>query len=74
LRHLGIPAALLALVAAASPALAQDQEAMKQNLAKKLESEFLKAAPWITDFDKARDEAKKSGKLIFAYFTRSYAQ
>ena len=74
MRHLRISAALLALALAATPALAQDQEAMKANLEKKLESEFLKAAPWITDYDKAREEAKKSGKLIFAYFTRSYSQ
>ena len=74
MRHLSAAAVFLALFAAAAPVRAQDQEAFKQNLAKKLESDFLKAAPWLTDFDQAREEAKKSGKLIFAYFTRSYAQ
>ena len=38
----------------------------------KLESEFLKKAHWITDYDQALAEAKNQGKLIFAYFTRSY--
>lgn len=40
---------------------------------KKLESPFLKAASWITDYDVARATAKESGKPIFAYFTRSYS-
>jgi hypothetical protein len=30
-------------------------------------------AHWRTDYDKARAEAKQTGKPIFAYFTRSYA-
>jgi hypothetical protein len=39
----------------------------------KLAEPWLKSAPWITDYDKARAEAKATGKPIFAYFTRSYA-
>jgi hypothetical protein len=65
---------VLALLAAAAPARAQDQEAMKQNLAKKLEGEFLKKAPWVTEYPKALSAAKKGNKLIFAFFTRSYAR
>jgi hypothetical protein len=38
-----------------------------------LKEDWLKKADWITDYDKAREESKKSGKAIFAYFTRSYA-
>jgi hypothetical protein len=60
--------ALLALVSAA-----QAQETMEQKRDKKLQSPFLKKAPWITDYDAAMAEAKKSGKPIFAYFTRSYS-
>ncbi|MBI3272084.1 MAG: hypothetical protein HYZ53_24025 [Planctomycetes bacterium] len=48
-------------------------ESLEEKKAKKLESEFLKKAPWTTDYDKARAEAKKTGKAIFAYFSRSYA-
>ena len=73
MRLLQSAAAFLALLVAASPARAQDQEQMKKNLEHKLEQEFLKNASWITDFDKAKEEAKKTKKLIFAYFTRSYA-
>lgn len=66
----------LAIFAAAGDAQAQgpDQEQMKKNLEKKLEAEFLKKATWITDFDEAKAAAKKQGKNIFAYFTRSYAR
>ncbi|HKS17194.1 MAG TPA: hypothetical protein VJU16_07765 [Planctomycetota bacterium] len=72
--HLRSAAVALLLLAAAAPARAQDdQETMKENLAHKLEKPFFKAAPWITDYDEAKAAAKKSGKLIFAYFTRSYA-
>src|SRR6476659_4243390 len=65
-------AALLALVlvGAASQARAGDLEDKRDKL---LAEEWLKKAPWITDYDKARDAAKASGKTIFAYFTRSYA-
>ena len=69
--------AALALVALAAPAAAfaqADQEQMKKNLEHKLEQPFLKVATWITDFDEAKAASKKSGKPIFAYFTRSYAR
>jgi len=39
----------------------------------KLEGAWLEKAPWLLDFDAAKAEAKKSGKPIFVYFTRSYA-
>lgn len=39
----------------------------------KLAEAWIENAPWQLDYDVAREEAKKNGKLIFAYFTRSYA-
>lgn len=58
-------------------AAGQQQEASQDDLIKKrdekLQLAFLKKANWITDYDKAREEAKKGGKPIFAYFSRSYA-
>ncbi len=59
----------LALLAACSVARAQSLEA---NLEDKLKQPFLAKAAWLTDYDKAREEAKKTGKPIFTYFTRSY--
>ena len=46
---------------------------LKKKLADKLTEEWVSNAAWITDFDKAKTEAQKQGKQIFAYFTRSYA-
>ncbi len=39
---------------------------------KKLAEEWIERAPWVLDYDKARKQAKKGGKIIFAYFSRSY--
>lgn len=67
-------AGLLALLLAA-PVLAQDaKESNEQKRDKKLAEEWLrKPAAWITDYDEARKAAKDGKKLIFGYFTRSYA-
>lgn len=51
---------------------AQDEELIKRR-DQKLAEPWLKKAAWITDYDQAKEEAKKSKKIIFAYFTRSYA-
>ncbi len=51
----------------------KSQEELVALREKKLASEFLQKAKWMTDYDKARAEAKTSKKVIFAYFTRSYA-
>lgn len=64
-------ATVLAL-AFGSAAYGQDDD-LKIKLEKKLKSEFIQKAGWFTDYDKAREEAKKSGKPIFGYFTRSYS-
>lgn len=63
-----VAAVLMALAAPA--AMAQSLEELK---AEKLKSEFLKKADWILDYDKAREEAKKTGKPILTLFSRSYA-
>ena len=54
----------------ATTAFAQGMEAKLQE---KLAKDFVKNADWVTDFDAAKQKAKESGKIIFAYFTRSYA-
>ena len=54
----------------AMPAAAQDMAAKKE---KKLSGEWLKKAEWNLDFAAAKEAAAKSGKPIFAYFSRSYA-
>jgi hypothetical protein len=64
---LRLPLALLALATIVS---AQD---MESRLEEKLAKDFIKNADWEMDFDAAKAKAKESGKLIFAYFTRSYS-
>lgn len=64
MRLLAVLFALTALVRA---------ETLEEKRDAKLKKPFVSAAPWILDYDKAREAAKASGKLVFAYFTRSYA-
>lgn len=71
MRFTACAAALAALLAAASSVAAQ--ESLEEKRDKKLKSAFLTKAPWLTDYDKALGESKKSGKAIFGYFTRSYS-
>ena len=71
---LSVPIA--ALLAALLPA--QNQEPSQEQLIKqrdeKLAKEVFTKAPWVADYDKAREQAKRENKLIFAYFTRSYSR
>ena len=60
-------------IALSGLAPAQNQEALKEKLAKTLDSDWIKSPAWETDYDKARERAKKEDKIIFGYFTRSYA-
>lgn len=50
------------------------QDDLKKQKEKLLQDPFLKNGSWTTDYEKALAEAKKSGKPIFVYFTRSYAE
>ena len=54
-------------------AAAASAQSLEEKRNKKLASEFLKKAVWFTDYDKAREESKKTGKPIFGYFTRSFS-
>jgi len=65
-------AALSAAVACLLGSAAWGQ-GLEEKRDQKLKSPFLSKAAWNTDFAKAKEESKKSGKAIFAYFTRSYS-
>ncbi len=73
-KSLGMAIMSGAILATALHAQPPDQEELKARLDKKLASKFLQNASWITNYDKAREKAKKSKKLIFGYFTRSFAR
>lgn len=63
--------ALAALLAAPAPAQSQEQYVARKEA--KLAEPWLQNADWILDYDEAKAAAAKSGKPIFAYFTRSFA-
>ena len=64
---------ILASVLAAALGSAAFGQSLEEKRDKKLASEFLKKAAWTTDYDKALENSKKSGKPIFGYFSRSYS-
>lgn len=72
MRHAFVLPAILALLSAA-PAQAQHQDQLKANLEKKLAKEFVESGAWRLDYDEARAEAAREKKLLFVYFTRTFA-
>jgi Skp family chaperone for outer membrane proteins len=68
-----IKATPAATISQAPLAATGDQEKMRAQYQEKLKKEFFKNGPWLVDYDAARTEAKKSGKNLFIYFSRSYA-
>lgn len=63
----------VALAAAAAICAVAAAQSLEERRDKKLREPWLRKASWITDYDKALEESRKSGKPIFAYFTRSYS-
>jgi predicted nuclease of restriction endonuclease-like (RecB) superfamily len=72
-RTSAIAIAFLLAVAASSSAQEQDQQALQNKLDAKLKEPFVSKVPWVLDFAEAMKKAKAENKLIFVYFTRSYA-
>ena len=68
-----VPAKPIRLVAPTAPAQEPSQDELKQKRADKLAKPVFQKAPWLFDYDAAKAQAKKEGKLVLAYFTRSYA-
>jgi hypothetical protein len=66
-------AALLASLLPAQNAPEPTPEELTAKRTEKLAKPVFTKAPWVTDYDQAREQAKKENKLVFAYFTRSYA-
>ncbi|MCB9831578.1 MAG: hypothetical protein H6807_03815 [Planctomycetes bacterium] len=69
--------ALLVLALGATTGLAQNQpseEVLKANYDKKLSKEFAGKIEWVQSLETAKTRAAAEGKLIYAYFSRSYAR
>lgn len=57
----------------AAPANPPSQAELTTRRTEKLAKPVFKNAAWVTDYDAAKAQAKKEGKLLLAYFTRSYS-
>ncbi len=64
--------AVIACALLASTLLGQQEKLIAKRDAKLAKPVFAQA-DWQLDYDAVREEANRSGKLIFAYFTRSFA-
>ena len=64
--------ALLGLALIGGTALAQDAS-MEEKYQEKLKKDFVGKVGWVQSLDAAKAAAAKEGKLIFAYFSRSYS-
>lgn len=73
LQHLAPLAALLATLLPAQNRPQPSQDDLKTLRKEKMAKPVFQKAAWVTDYDKAREQAKKENKLLFTYFTRSYA-
>jgi hypothetical protein len=60
-------------LAASMPAIAQDADSNQAKLDAKLAEDWVGQGGWVLDFDEAKAQAAKENKVIFVYFTRSYA-
>lgn len=69
--------ALLSVAGLLAPGLpsqqSYDQEQMKANYAEMQTHSWYTDGGWITDFAAAKEKAARTGRPIFAYFTRTYA-
>lgn len=72
--HLLLLAPLLLAAQQTQQPQGPSQEDLKANFEAKLAKPFVAAGGWITDYDEARALAAKEKKVIFVYFTRSYAK
>lgn len=58
----------------ATPVAAQDAEmTLQEKYDEHVAAEWVSHGNWMTDYDAALAKAKKEGKYVFAYFSRSYA-
>ena len=48
-------------------------QSMEERLEAKMKKDFITKAAWETDYEAAQKKAQAEGKIIVAYFTRSYS-
>ena len=73
MRHTSITLAIaLAGAALALPTAAQEPD-LQAKYEAKISEDWVAHGNWVLDFETAKKKAAEENKLIFAYFTRSYA-
>ena len=73
LRYGALLLGLFAVAAPAATAQGQENAELREKYDKKLQKEFVSKIGWANSLEEARATAKKEGKLVLGYFTRSYA-
>jgi len=68
-----LPSIALLLAADGLSAQGASQEDLKKLYDTKVSENWFTGGEWTADFSVAKARAKKEGKLVFAYFTRSYS-
>ena len=48
-------------------------QTLEEKLERKLAKPFVENVAWVQEYDAALAKAKESGRIVFAYFSRSYA-
>ena len=64
---------LVAGLALSGVSHAQDADDFRAKYEAEIAEDWVSHGGWILDLDEALARAKKENKLVFAYFTRSYA-
>ena len=68
-----LPASAIASLALVATAQAQDGDDNQAKFDAKIAQSWVANGSWTLDLDEALARAKEENKLVFAYFTRSYA-
>lgn len=63
----------IALPVLCALAAAAHAESLEEKLEAKLKKPFAANAAWVLEFAEAKKQAAEKGRVIFAYFSRSYA-
>ena len=70
---MAVVASIVLVAGSAFSAFAQQGETMEQKYEAKVAESWFKDNGFTDDYDTARELATKTGKPIFAYFSRSYS-
>jgi hypothetical protein len=63
----------LALASATLLTASAHAQSLEEKYTQKLEKDFVSKIEWVRTLEEAQAAARKTGKPVFAYFTRSYA-